>query len=88
MKILMLTWEYPPKVVGGLARAVADLAQALASLGHEISVVTTDAPDCEQTIYAAGVRVYRVNQFLPKALGFLEEVTCKNYHLIQKERAC
>ncbi|HHW72767.1 MAG TPA: glycosyltransferase family 4 protein [Firmicutes bacterium] len=84
MKILMLTWEYPPKVVGGLARAVADLAQALASLGHEISVVTTDAPDCEQTIYAAGVRVYRVNQFLPKALGFLEEVHLQNYHLIQK----
>ena len=24
MKILMLTWEYPPRVVGGIARVVYD----------------------------------------------------------------
>lgn len=84
MKILMLTWEYPPKVVGGLARAVADLSQALAAQGHEIAVVTTDAAECESRAYAAGVRVYRVNQFLPKPLDFIEEVHLQNYHLIQK----
>jgi len=84
VKILMLTWEYPPKVVGGLARAVADLSQALVALGHEVSVLTTDAPELERSAYAGGVRVYRVNQFLPKSLGFLEEVHLQNYHLIQK----
>ena len=26
MRILVLSWEYPPKVIGGLARAVADLS--------------------------------------------------------------
>lgn len=84
MKILMLSWEYPPKVVGGLARAVADLSQALAALGHEVAVVTTDAPQCEQSAYQAGVRVFRVNQFLPKALDFLGEVYLQNCHLTQK----
>ena len=42
MKILVLTWEYPPKVVGGLARAVADLSEALAIKGHDVRVVTSD----------------------------------------------
>ena len=27
MKILMLTWEYPPRVVGGIARVVYDLSR-------------------------------------------------------------
>ena len=26
MKILMLTWEYPPRIVGGIARVVNDLS--------------------------------------------------------------
>ena len=25
MKILMLTWEYPPRIVGGIARVVHEL---------------------------------------------------------------
>lgn len=80
----MLSWEYPPKVIGGLARAVADLSQAMAEQGHEVSVVTGDWPECEPIEYVAGVRVYRVNQFFPAPMGFLEEVHFMNYHLIQK----
>ena len=29
MKILMLTWEYPPRIVGGIARVVHDLSKRL-----------------------------------------------------------
>lgn len=29
MRILMLTWEYPPRVVGGIARVVHDLSKTL-----------------------------------------------------------
>ncbi|MBC7476398.1 MAG: glycogen/starch synthase, partial [Candidatus Sericytochromatia bacterium] len=39
MRILMLTWEYPPKVVGGLARHVEDLSNALVRAGHDVHVV-------------------------------------------------
>ena len=33
MKILMLTWEYPPRIVGGIARVVYDLSQKLTKEG-------------------------------------------------------
>jgi glycosyltransferase involved in cell wall biosynthesis len=38
MKILMLSWEYPPKNVGGLSNHVYYLSQAL-SKRHEIHVI-------------------------------------------------
>ena len=57
MKILMLTWEYPPRVVGGIARVVYDLSHRLIKDGHEVTVVTYR--ECEtqkrwkQTLYKA-----------------------------------
>src|SRR3954453_15033499 len=35
MKVLMVSWEYPPVVIGGLGRHVYQLATALAAEGHE-----------------------------------------------------
>ena len=40
MKILMLTWEYPPRVVGGIARVVYDISRTLLKDGHDVTVVT------------------------------------------------
>jgi glycogen(starch) synthase len=40
MKILMVSWEYPPVVIGGLGRHVYQLATALASGGHEVVVLS------------------------------------------------
>lgn len=39
MKILLVSWEYPPVVVGGLGRHVHHLATALAEAGHDVVVV-------------------------------------------------
>ena len=39
MKILMVSWEYPPVVIGGLGRHVYQLATALAAGGHEVVVL-------------------------------------------------
>ncbi len=39
MRVLMLTWEYPPVVVGGLGRHAHALATALAAAGHEVVVL-------------------------------------------------
>ena len=39
MRILMLSWEYPPRVVGGIARVVHDLSHRLIKDGHEVTVV-------------------------------------------------
>src|ERR1700750_3397942 len=40
MKVLMVSWEYPPVVVGGLGRHVYQLATALAAGGHEVVVLS------------------------------------------------
>jgi glycogen(starch) synthase len=39
MKILLLSWEYPPVVIGGLGRHVHHLATELAAAGHEVVVL-------------------------------------------------
>ncbi len=39
MKILMVSWEYPPVVIGGLGRHVHHLATELAGAGHEVVVL-------------------------------------------------
>ncbi len=40
MKILTVSWEYPPVVIGGLGRHVHHLATALAADGHEVVVLS------------------------------------------------
>lgn len=66
MRVLMLSWEYPPVVVGGLARHVHALARHLVQDGHDVVVLCrhaagTDAethPTTDRVI--EGVRVIRV----------------------------
>ncbi len=38
MKILMVSWEYPPVVIGGLGRHVHHLSTARAAAGHDVVV--------------------------------------------------
>lgn len=40
MKVLMVSWEYPPVVIGGLGRHVHHLATELAAAGHEVVVLS------------------------------------------------
>lgn len=40
MKILIVSWEYPPVVVGGLGRHVHHLATELVEAGHEVVVLS------------------------------------------------
>jgi 1,4-alpha-glucan branching enzyme len=59
-RVLLLSWEYPPYIVGGLGRHVDDLSRALAQLGSEVTVVTALRPGSMPVEEAGGVRVYRV----------------------------
>ncbi|HEX4251829.1 MAG TPA: glycosyltransferase family 4 protein [Pseudonocardia sp.] len=40
MRVLLVSWEYPPVVVGGLGRHVHALARRLAAAGHEVRVLS------------------------------------------------
>src|SRR5680860_1467401 len=71
MRILLLSWEYPPHVVGGLGRHVGALARSLAIEGHEVHVVTRDLPDAPEVrdAFEDGVHVVRVPE-APPVIGF------------------
>ncbi len=40
MRVLVVSWEYPPVVVGGLGRHVHALTRELAAAGHDVVVLT------------------------------------------------
>ncbi|SCL35665.1 (1-_4)-alpha-D-glucan synthase (UDP-glucose) [Micromonospora nigra] len=58
-RILMLSWEYPPVLVGGLGRHVHALSVALATAGHHVTVVTRHTEGAPHEEYADGVRILR-----------------------------
>ena len=61
MKILVLTWEFPPRIVGGIARHVAELYPELIKLGHQIHLVTVQFGQAPRYEVVDGVHVHRVN---------------------------
>jgi glycogen synthase len=65
MRVLMLSWEYPPVVVGGLGRHVHALAEAMARAGHDVTVVSRHADGAAYDEVRNGVRVVRVPEDPP-----------------------
>ena len=72
MRVLLLSWEYPPIVVGGLGRHVEALATHLAAEGHDVRVVTRGDKAEPTTEIADGVRIHRA-PVDPIALDFTTE---------------
>ena len=60
MRVIMLSWEYPPKIVGGISRHVYDLAHALTARGVEVHVVTCEHPGGAEEEVEDGIYLYRV----------------------------
>lgn len=60
MRVVMFSWEYPPKIVGGISRHVYDLAHALVARGVEVHVVTCEHPGAAEEEVEDGVHLYRV----------------------------
>lgn len=58
--VFMLAWEYPPKNVGGLSRAVCDLSEALAARGETVHVITTSHYGAPYFEKRGGVYVHRL----------------------------
>jgi len=56
-RVLIVSWEYPPVVEGGLARHVRKLSEALVAQGVEVHVLTRGEPERE---VRARVHVHRV----------------------------
>lgn len=60
LKILMLSWEYPPNVVGGLSRHVYNLSVHLAKMGCDVHVITAGNNELQHFELINGVKVHRV----------------------------
>jgi glycogen synthase len=66
-RVLILSWEYPPVIEGGLARHVRKLAEALVRQGVTVDVLTRgvgETSDLEESAGSepGGVRVHRVRE--------------------------
>ena len=84
MKILMLTWEYPPRVVGGISRVVHDLSKRLIKDGHEVTVVTYRDGDVPEFEDDKGVKVYRVDNYMINSNNFIDWVLQLNFNMVTK----
>ena len=69
-RILILSWEYPPLIEGGLARHVRKLSEGLVELGVEVHVLTRGSDESPRSEVVAGVNVHRVLEpSRPRDLG-------------------
>ena len=84
MKILMLTWEYPPRVVGGIAKVVYDLSRTLIKDGHDVTVVTYKEGDVPYFEDDKGVKVYRVDNYMINPNNFIDWIMQLNFNLVAK----
>ncbi|MBU4194780.1 MAG: glycosyltransferase family 4 protein [Actinobacteria bacterium] len=65
MRALILSWEYPPRIIGGLGRHVYHLATSLATGGAKVHVVTKDHPGAPDYEESEGVHIHRVVNYPP-----------------------
>ncbi len=69
-RVLILSWEYPPLIEGGLARHVRKLSEALVDLGVEVHVLTRGGEESPAEETMAGVAVHRIREpAFPTDLG-------------------
>ncbi len=72
VRVVMLSWEYPPLVVGGLGRHVESLSRELVRAGHEVHVITRGEKDEVLDEVVDGVHVRRA-ALDPLAIDFTTE---------------
>jgi glycogen(starch) synthase len=69
-RVLILSWEYPPLIEGGLARHVRKLAENLVRQGVEVHVLTRGHEESPAEQELRGVMVHRVREpERPRELG-------------------
>jgi len=87
LRVLMLSWEFPPRIIGGLARHVYDLTRALADSGVEVDVITVAEDGALPFEDLHGVNVYRVKHPLPAACDFITDILQLNVAMLEKVMA-
>jgi glycosyltransferase involved in cell wall biosynthesis len=84
MRILMLSWEYPPRVVGGLGHVVAEISRILADEGNTVEVITALDENLAEREILDGVTVHRVAPYHGRPLNFFAWVHQLNLAMLEK----
>lgn len=88
MRVLMLSWEYPPHIVGGLGKHVLELAPPLVAAGVEVQVLTPLLRSgAASEVTPDGVQVTRVEPPHMGDYGFVSFAEQVNETLAQAARA-
>lgn len=66
MNILILSWEYPPRIIGGLGKHVLKLSNALAKDKINVFIISRDYPRAKDFEKKDGISIHRVNNYPPR----------------------
>jgi glycosyltransferase involved in cell wall biosynthesis len=61
MRILALAWEFPPRIIGGISRHVAELYPEIVKRGHEVHLITVAVERGASVETVDGIHVYRIS---------------------------
>jgi glycosyltransferase involved in cell wall biosynthesis len=86
LSVMMLTWEFPPRIIGGISPHVYYLSKSLARNGAKVYVVTCDFPGAPQHEVVDGVQVLRIDSYKNPSPDFATWVYLMNVNM-QKEAA-
>ncbi len=86
LNVMMFSWEYPPRIIGGISPHVFFLSKSLARNGVKVHVVTCDFPGAPAHETIEGVEVYRVDSYKNPSPDFTTWVYLMNMNM-QKEAA-
>ncbi|HAA25520.1 MAG TPA: glycosyl transferase family 1 [Ruminiclostridium sp.] len=83
MNILMFSWEYPPRIIGGISRVVYHLSRELSEQGHNVTVITSI--DGEEEFHSSGnKKIYCVSSYYVKPINFINGVLQMNLSMLEK----
>ena len=71
MRVIILSWEYPPRVVGKLSEYVKALSDRLATKKIDVNVVTYDDHSTGLDLEPTGVKTVRVSNPVRTHIGVL-----------------
>ena len=71
MRVIILSWEYPPRVVGKLSEYVKALSDQLATKKIDVNVVTYDDHSTGLDLEPTGVKTVRVSNPVRTHIGVL-----------------
>ena len=85
MRILVLAWEFPPRIVGGIARHVAELYPEIVKLGHEVHLLTVEFENAPRYELVEGIHISRV--VVPSGNDFFHWVANMNLSMDQQSQS-